>query len=350
MKHNYYAFFIFYALLLTGCKTAVKESILTDLPEAVSNNAVSEANLKGNQYLYTFGGIDSSKSYSGIHQRSYRLNTTTGDWQQLDNLPDSLGKIAMSANRIGDVIYIMGGYHVFEDGSEKSSDKVHRFSVKENKFLSDGLAIPTAIDDHVQFTYKDRYIFLITGWSDSTNVSLTQIYDSKENKWLEGTSPPEDEDYQSFGASGAVIGNTIYYYGGANSNREKKFSGQSVLRKGIIEDEDFTISWSKQNENVLPVMYRSAAVTRNKHILFLGGSNETYNYDGIAYADDSPVPPSKVKMSLDTATGDISIFAAELPMDLRNVVQLGNDVIFVGGMENNQVVSKNVVLHRLSND
>lgn len=350
MNNKVFFFSLVISLLYLSCKSTVKELILTDLPEPVTNNAVSEAIVNGNQYLYTFGGLDSSKSFSGIHQRSYRLNTSNGEWQALENLPDSLGKIAMSASRIGDVIYIMGGYHVYEDGSEKSSDKVHRYSVSKNKYLEDGQSIPTPIDDQVQFTYKNRYVFLITGWSDSTNVSLTQIYDSKNNTWLAGTSPPEDEDYQSFGASGTVIGNTIYYYGGANSNREKKFSGQSVLRKGIIENDDFEISWSKEANDGLPVLYRSAAVTLNEKIIFLGGSNHTYNYDGVAYADGSPVSPSQVKLSVDSSSEDISISTAHLPMDLRNAVQLDEEVIFVGGMQEGQRVSEKVVLHKLTSD
>jgi len=52
-----------------------------------------------------------------------------------------MGKIAASASRIGNIIYIIGGYHVFANNTEESSDRVHRYDIANNTYLTDGLSI-----------------------------------------------------------------------------------------------------------------------------------------------------------------------------------------------------------------
>ena len=38
-----------------------------------------------------------------------------------------MGNIENAASWINETIYVIGGYHVFQDGTERSSDHVHRF-------------------------------------------------------------------------------------------------------------------------------------------------------------------------------------------------------------------------------
>ena len=140
------------------------------LPKAVSNNAVAEGFIDNTPYVFSFGGLDETKNFLGIHLDSYRYNTVTGEVIIIPDLPDTLGKVAAGASRIGDIIYIIGGYYVFSEGKELSSDKVHRYDIKNNKYLEDGAAIPVAIDDHVQVVWQGRLIYVITGWSDKTNM------------------------------------------------------------------------------------------------------------------------------------------------------------------------------------
>ena len=63
------------------------------------------------------------------------------------------------------------------------------------------------------------------------NIPNVQIYDPTQNIWLSGTPVP-GSDYRSFGASGTIIGNTIYYFGGATSN--DGFGIQNQVRIGAI--------------------------------------------------------------------------------------------------------------------
>lgn len=319
-------------------------STLANLPTKLSNNAVCEAFVGDTAYVYTFAGIDSSKLFSGTHLKSYRYNTINNQWTALPNLPDTLGKIACSANRVKDTIYIIGGYHVFSNSNELSSNKVHRFNVKTNQFMTDGANIPIAIDDQTQCVYKDSLIFVITGWSNTSNVPNVQIYNPSFNTWLAGTSTPNNNTYKSFGSSGSIVGDTIYYLGGATS--ASGFGAQTVLRKGYINPLNPTlITWQFVNPNIKS--YRSACVAINQDIYWLGGSEITYNYNGIAYNGSGGVSPSNKSRKFNS-TWDIDI-SNTLPMDLRGYAKINDStVILVGGMKAGQMVTNEVLKLQLN--
>ncbi len=318
-------------------------SEVATLPKAVSNNAVCEGFIGDTPYVFSFGGLDESKKYSGIHLNSYRYNTVTGEVTTLPDLPDTLGKVAAGASRIGDIIYIIGGYHVFSDGKELSSNKVHRYDIKSNKFLPDAAPIPVAIDDHVQAVWQDRLIYVVTGWSDKTNVPNVQIYDPATNSWQVGTSTPDNHEYKSFGASGAIVGNSIYYFGGATYART--YPIQNFLRKGIINPNDPTeITWSISVPDSEIVGYRMAATTVNDQVHWIGGSAVTYNYNGIAYNGSGGVPPTHRDLYLSSSDGTLKESPAiQVPMDLRGIASVSETVKYLmGGMVANQTVTNKI--------
>lgn len=319
-------------------------SEFTQLPEAVSNNAVCEGFVDGIPYLYSFGGIDTSKKYTGIHLRSYRVNLLTGKSERIDDLPDTLGKIAAAASRIGNIIYICGGYHVFENHSEKSSNKCHRFDILKNRFIEDGANIPVATDDHVQVVFRDSLLYLITGWSDRTNIPNVQIYDPKSNSWQIGTPLTNNNVYKSFGASGVLLHDTIYFFGGASSG--PGFPIQNRLRVGIVNASNPTeIQWNDELIDVRTKGYRMAACSVKDQVHWIGGSEVTYNYDGIAYNGSGIVDPAKRDLYLRIRNHNWqSAINGLLPMDLRGIAELNDSVKFIaGGMINNAEVSKSVI-------
>ncbi|MEO1411025.1 MAG: hypothetical protein AAFW73_14155 [Bacteroidota bacterium] len=312
------------------------------MPEAVANNAVVAAEHDGVSYVYSFAGIDTSKAEAGIHLRSYRYNTQTDTWESLPPLPDTLGKIAAAASVVGDVIYIMGGYHVLPDG-EISSDKVHRFSISANDYLSDGAPIPVPIDDQVQAVWRDSLIYLVTGWNGDigrgANVSSVQVYNPTEDSWASGTSVPENDLYKAFGASGVIIGDTIFYYGGA-SNSGFRITG--LLRKGLINPNNpEQIGWLAINGDPVHMGYRMGATVVEGKPYWLGGSGNTYNFDGIAYDGSGGVSPANrsIFFDLDDQSWNVDL-NNELPMDLRGVGEISDTVKYlVGGMEADQRVT-----------
>ena len=316
---------------------------LSNLPEPVSNNAVSGFSDGLNTYVYSFGGIDSTKSYNGIHNRCFKLNEALNIWTSLPDLPQSQTRIAAGASTIGNTIYIIGGYHVFANGNEQSSNLVHRFDVLADTFLMNGASLPKATDDHVQAVYKDSLIFVITGWSQNTNIPDVQIYNPVLDTWLIGTSVPNNHDFKSFGASGAIIGDTIYYFGGARYGGN--FPIQSQLRKGYINPQNITdITWVLDTIHPDLTGYRMAVSAFENSIRWVGGSNATYNYNGIGYAGANPVEPSNRILTYYPLTKSWdTVSLTNINMDFRGVASFDCQMILVGGMENNQKVSSKTI-------
>lgn len=319
---------------------------LASMPEAVANNAVAAATVSGVSHVYSFGGIDTSKIYSGIHLRSFRYNTQTDIWDTIAPLPDTLGKIAAGASTVKNIIYIIGGYHVFASGNELSSGKVHRYDPENNVYLTDGADIPVAIDDQVQAVYNDSLIFVVTGWSNTTNVPDVQIYNPALDVWSVGTPVPDNGSYKSFGASGTIIGDTLYYFGGARIGFN--FPIQPNFRKGYINPADPTqITWSQSVPNVNFVGYRMAATSTNGYVCWVGGANQTYNFNGLAYSNGNGVDPNNRNIYFKPDKGWGLDFSFNYPMDLRGVAEVSDAIKYItGGMLENQVVSNK--LYRLN--
>ena len=322
-------------------QTAWNWTQVADMPFNTSNNAVTQGKIAGNKFVFSFGGIDTTKIWSGIHKRAFRYDVTNDLWEEIDTLPISLPLIASSANTVKNKIYIIGGYHVYSNGNEISSDEVVIYDPETNSYLANGSPIPTLIDDQSQCVYKDSLIYVISGWSNNTNVPDVQIYDPANDNWLVGTSVPDNNYYKVFGSSAQIVGDTIFYYGGATTGWN--FPAQWVLRKGIIDPQDPTqISWSQEidapNRN-----YRSACITHGNNVFWIGGSATSYNYNGIAYNGTGGVEPTFTVARFDTDTkiwyeGNGSPFGV---MDLRGCGQISpTSWIICGGMESGQKVSK----------
>ncbi|MCP4439341.1 MAG: T9SS type A sorting domain-containing protein [Aureispira sp.] len=309
------------------------------MPEKVSNNAVCEGFIGNTPYVFSFGGIDSTKLYSGIHLRSFRYNVQTDVWDTIPPLPDTLGKIAASASRVGNVIYIIGGYHVYANGGEKSSKNVHRYDIASNSYLSDGPPIPVAIDDQAQVVWRDSLIYVITGWSNTGNVPNVQVYNPSTDSWIVGTSVPNNNNFKAFGTSGTIIGDTIYYYGGAST--ASGFPAQNLFRRGVINSiAPYAISW-KSPINSLYNGYRTAATTAMHKPYWLGGATTSYNYNGLSYVGSVGVEPAGQVVSIDPFTLARTIETGyNLPMDLRSLANISDTVKYiVGGMLSGQQVS-----------
>ena len=332
---------------------------LSPMPEPVSNNAAIGTEVDGYIFYYSFGGIDSTKTYSGIHNKCWKYNDYEDVWTALPPMPDSLGRIAAGVSVIDTIAYVIGGYHVFEDGQELSFDDVFRFDLKNDVWLENGTPIPVKIDDHVQVVYKDSLIYVVTGWSGSgfsgTNVANVQIYNPANDTWSVGTPVPNTNQYKAFGASGIIVEDTIYYFGGAKISGFN-FLPANELRKGSINLEDPSIiDWSVMTTD--HTAYRSLAWPLNEFtpgapedfIHWIGGSANTYNYDGIAYDGSGGVPARDSSLIYGRFQNAFEAFigCGGWPegiidrMDLRTFIGYSNReyIIIAGGMEADQQVT-----------
>lgn len=323
----------------------------SDMPMRVTNNAVSEGMVNGIKYVYSFGGLDSTKIYSGITLKSFRYNTQTDSWDSIPSLPDTLGKIASAASTVKNKIYIIGGYHVLANSNEISSNKIHIYDPEINNYLPDGANIPKPIDDHVQCVWRDSLIYVITGWSYTANVPDVQIYNPSSDSWLSGTNVPNNNIYKAFGASGTIVGDTIYYYGGASNGFN--FPAQSSLRKGIIDPSNLvSITWSNPVSFTGYPGYRMAATSDSSgNVYFIGGSSITYNYNGIAYNGSGGVNPNNRNLFYNAISGQWGIYSTQqYPMDLRGVANVSSTVKYLaGGMVAGQEVSNKTLMLTFQN-
>lgn len=320
---------------------------MADMPMRTANNAVAAYNsLTGQSYLYSFGGIDSTKTAAGIHQRVFAMSFLSNSWSELAQIPDTMGKIAMSANYVKGKIYLIGGYHVLANGNEISSDKVHVFDPGLNVFEADAAPIPVPIDDQVQCVYKDSLIFVVTGWSQNTNKPDVQIFDPTLNQWSAGTSTPNNNFYKAFGASGYIVGDTLYYFGGTTSGFS--FTAKDFMRKGYINPNDPTdITWSMMDPAPGGAGYRTACSASGQTVFWVGGSSTSYNFDGIAYDGSGGVEPETRILHLNSPTNNYQNNNSEPygVMDLRGIGELGsNRWLICGGMDSSQVVSNRTFL------
>lgn len=339
------AVFLFH-LVSAYCQDVWTWTPLADLPLPTANNALSEANIAGQKFVYSFGGITTGLTHDSIHQRSFKYHVSSNQWTEVQSLPDTLGKIAAAASFVNNKIYIIGGYHVDEAGNEYSSNKVHVFNPFLDTFEVDAANIPVPIDDHVQAVWRDSLIFVVTGWSNTANVPDVQIFNPAFNSWVSGTDVPNTNFFKSFGASGYILGDTIYYFGGVAGSLS--FSARSYMRKGLINPDDPTdIEWIYIGEAPGTPSYRSAASGHNTTVFFVGGASVAYNFDAMAYDGTGLVEPFNRIMRY-TSSYQLFTENTEMPygtMDHRGIAKLGGgNWVIAGGIDSSQVVSNRTFL------
>lgn len=348
-KFFHFILFLLVFPIVSFSQTGFTWIVKSEMPEPVSNNAVCAAQIGDTHYVYSFCGIDSTKIYSGIHLKAWRYNLEADRWDSLPFVPDSMGKIAPSASYVNGKIYLVGGYHVLSNGNEFSSNKVHVFDVNTNSWLADAAPIPFAIDDQVQAVWRDSLIYVVTGWSNTASFPYVQIYNPSTNTWSQGTQTPNSNSYKCFGATGSIIGDSIFYYGGAANGIN--FSAQKILRKGIIDPfNPINITWSLLANSPNDAGYRCAPFHWEEQLFWLGGSGISYNYDGIAYNGSGGVPPLSRILQYDTYVGNwIEHTPTPFPlMDFRGAGEvMPGKVIICGGMGPNQETQKTTYLIEL---
>lgn len=328
-----------FALLFGACGNTTTLS----LPEPVSNNAV--AYHAPTQTAYSFAGLGADKNWKSVHAKSYKCELLTKTCETITPLPDGIGRLAASAQIIGDVIYVLGGYSVDEAGEEISTPEVWAFDVTTQSYTRKA-DMPIPVDDSVALSFQDRYLYLISGWHKDDNVVNVQMYDTRTDIW----SPASDwRGIPVFGHAGGIVDNVMVVCDGvqiipAKSARDKRqFTEISACWRGDINAENpKEILWRKLDALPGKGNYRMAAtgwVERNI-VLFAGGTNNPYNYNGIGY-DKIPSQPSAHVWGYDISADEYILFKdkAKPSMDHRALIHLqGNQFATFGGMGREQKI------------
>jgi N-acetylneuraminic acid mutarotase len=339
-------------LILAATLKAAEEPKLSPLPIAVSNNVVVMTRAGKESKIFSFMGIGPKKTWNDITSRAFVMELRTGKWTEVRNAPGVAGRLAASAAALRDQIVLMGGYVVDGQGGETTVSDVNVFVPDDNRWYR-AEDIPTPVDDSVAGVYRDRFIYLVGGWSKSEPTRKVQVYDVEKNKWMEATPIPGTP---VFGHSGTLVGDTIVYVDGAYKNptgADPKYIASSECWMGKITKGDITkIEWTKLPDHPGRARYRIAAGASDKDdkIYFSGGTDNPYNYNGIGY-NGQPSEPSPVTFAFNTRSGKWETINENTPdpvMDARSPLITRRGLIIVGGMTKGQQVTPNVTIVKTS--
>ena len=207
---------VLFCLLLVTRLQAANEPTLGPLPAPVSNNAVAISHDQGGAKIFSFMGIGPKKTWDAVTTSTYEMDPVTGKWTEKRPVPGVAGRLAASAVALHDQVFIFGGYILDSHGGQTTVSDLNVFVPVENRYYR-GKDIPVPVADAVVGVYRDRYIFVIGGWSTAKGnaVRNVQMYDTDKDTWTQATPLPGTP---VFGHAGAIIGNTIVYVDGAYKN------------------------------------------------------------------------------------------------------------------------------------
>ncbi len=322
-------------LILLSAFSALHATDWPKLPESVSNNAFTAIEGEDGLTLVSFAGIGAGLKSGDVHSRTYVLYPNARAWKRVSDIPGERGRLASVAIAVGSQAFVFGGYSVAADGSEISERDSYAFDPETAAFrrIAD---MPIAVDDAVAVSYLDRYIYLISGWHDVGNVNLVQRYDIRNNRWTQATPWPGSP---VFGHAGAIAGNRLLVCDGvrvSNAFLPRRFLASPECFLGTIDQEDARkIHWQSAPPHPGGPCYRmsAAAVSDNNEIIFVGGADNPYNYNGVGY-DGTPARPCARPLVFDLSFGQWRALP-ELPaprMDQRGVVIYRDRLLSIGGM------------------
>jgi hypothetical protein len=313
------------------------------MPLAIGNNAVAAATVNGRTRLFTFLGIESGKDHRAITTRAFALDVESGRWETLPNVPGPAGRLAATAQAIGERLYVFGGYEVAADGKETTSPAADIYVASERRYAR-GADQPVPLDDAVSGVWRERLIYLVSGWSTDRTVATVQAYDPAADRWIAATPIPGTP---VFGHAGGLIDDTIVYCGGARmlgaGGPKYGISGE-CFRGDIDPGNPASIAWRAIPAHPGAPRYRAAAgpvrTAAQAGIMFAGGTANPYNYNGIGY-DGRPAEPEAATWLYDVAR-DAWLAGPVLDpptMDHRTLVSAADAWWVVGGFARGQVVT-----------
>lgn len=336
-------------LLLAG---GVAAGTVPPLPMAVSNNAVA-ALVEGEDFrLFSFLGLGPGKTWTDITNRAFEYDSRSGEWREIAKAPGA-PRLASTAVALRGAVYLMGGYTVAEDGSEKSDPGVYRYDPDTQEWRT--LApMPVPVDDSVSLAYAGRYIYLVSGWHDTDNVDNVQVYDIQTDSWQQATPYP---GAPVFGQAGGMEENRMIVCDGVKvvplEEGKREFRASEECWLGTVDTEQLTkIDWEQVSHHAGPPLYRMGAAGTHSGedwlVFFAGGSDNPYNYNGTGY-DGEPSQPSAAVFSFDLKARSWKTHTplTRAVMDLRGLPEAGRHFFVIGGMTAGQAVSDQVQTWRL---
>lgn len=310
------------------------------LPQPITNNAVAAVEVDGGIAVFSFLGLDSTKVWSGVTNAAFRWDVGDSAWRSIAPVPGP-GRLASTAHVVDGLIYVIGGYTVAPTGAEKSVPDVNVYDPVAGTW-SRVADMPVPTDDAVAGVWRGDRIVVVSGWHDDANVRDVQIYEPAMDRWTSTTPIP---GAPVFGHTGSVVGDRVVYVDGvAVVDARPRFVIDTASWMGAIGAGPTPgVAWSALAPHPGPPLYRAAAGTDGSLALFIGGTDNPYNYKGIGY-DGRPANPLHQVLAFDPVADVWTRLTAPpiATMDHRNAAIAGGSIFLVGGMVAGQSVSGRV--------
>ena len=320
---------------------------LQPMPVPVSNNAVAGIRINKQFLVYSFMGLGTKKTWNSLTNAAYALNLKYDNWTAIKPAPGPgrLGAMAVAAR---EQVFVIGGYVPDPQGRQLIVGDV---SIYEPASLGwhQGTDMPTAVRDGVAGVYRDRYIYVVGGFTPTGLTNQVQVYDLESKQWSQATASPGPP---VLGHAGSLVNDTIIYVnGGRNgpSGEGGKYVPSDECWMGKIDHHDpKKITWSKLPPHSGRARYRIAAggSEKDQKVYFAGGSDGIYDFDGIG-ADGRPAEPSPVVFAFNLRNNSWEIIDENAPnptMDHRGLAVTSDGLIVVGGMGKGQKVVGSAVM------
>ena len=330
----------FFALAIAATTATAQES-LAPLPAPVTNNAVVAVKVAGQTLVYSFMGLGAKKSWDSVTNAANALNVRYNKWTIVRSVPGS-GRLGAVAVAVNEQVFLIGGFVPDQSGFQTIVPDISFYDPLGLRWFR-GLDLPTPVRDAAAGVHRDRYIYVIGGFSMKGPTNEVQLYDTESKTWSQATAFPGPG---VFGHAGTVVGDAIIYIDGA------KASGTDTGPRYVPSDECWIgkidrkdpkkIQWNKLSAHPGNARYRIAAggSDHDQRAYFVGGSAEVYDYNGIAL-DGKPAEPSPVVFAYDFRKNAWETLTENDPnptMDHRGLVVTSDGLIVVGGMDKNQKV------------
>jgi N-acetylneuraminic acid mutarotase len=324
-------------LVLVVANCAAQERV-QPLPVPVSNNAVVGFRVSGQFLVYSMTGIGADKSWKSVTNAAYALNVKYDKWTAVKPVPGS-GRLGAVAVAIKEKIFLLGGYVPDSVGGQAIIPDLSIYAPVALRWYR-GTDMPSAVRDAMAGVYRDRYIYIVGGFSKGGPTNQVQLYDSETDRWTIATASP---GAPVFGHAGGIVNDSIVYTGGAvKSSGKPAYTTSDEAWIGKIDRKDpRKIEWSKLPPPPGAARYRIAAAgsDRDDRIYFAGGSDKVYDFDGIGL-DGAAAAPSPVTFAFNVKTNAWETLqtAANPTMDHRGLAVDSDQLIIVGGMASGQKV------------
>ncbi|MBV2127997.1 Kelch repeat-containing protein [Arsukibacterium indicum] len=333
---------------------AASSIAIPELPEPVSNNSVASTTVRGKTYIISAMGIGPGKQSADLHNKIWMHTLGEFGWSELPVVPSKqrfTGRAAASAVALNNNFFIFGGFTVNADGTRQTATDSYRLDPVTRRYtrIND---IPVPVDDAVALPYQNRYIYLVSGWSDHGNVNLVQLFDNFTQRWTQATPFPGKP---VFGLSGGIIDNKLLVCDGVAIEyppaKPRNFVSEPACWLGTITSNPNEISWQPVPHPTGEARFRMAAagteLNGEQVIIFTGGSKLPYHYNGISF-NGQVVSPDNSVWIYSVATKQWRTAADSVPvMDARTLLELNGEFYTLGGMLPEQKVTNKPIKHQI---